>query len=134
MLCCVVLCCVVLCCVVLCCVVLCCVVLRCLCPLKIFSLQDPPKSTHNGILRGYYVNWRYQGATTVDFRTHKVTPATTRKLRITGLIVNSRYEVKIQMYNDAGAGPFSDLQYIKTKEGGKKSSCLLYQCHQYLLM
>jgi hypothetical protein len=38
------------------------------------------------------------------------------------LIVGSRYEVKVQMYNDAGAGPFSNLVYIKTKEGGKASS------------
>ena len=90
---------------------------------NIFLFQEPPRSSHNGILRGYYVAWRYAGATSVEFRRQKVTPATKRKLQLSNLILNSPYEVKVQMFNDAGAGPYSDPLRVKTKEGGK------YRCY-----
>ncbi len=63
----------------------------------------------------------------MEFRQQKVTPATTRKLRITNLILNSPYEVKVQMFNDAGGGPFSDLISVKTKEGGEWK-CMIFCC------
>ena len=84
----------------------------------IFSFQDPPKSTHNGILLGYHVAWRYAGLAGT-FTTKTVTPATNRKLKIDGLILNSPYEIKVRMFNNAGAGPYSDVLDAKTKEGGK---------------
>ena len=84
-----------------------------------FSFKEPPKSTHNGILRGYYVAWKYAGVTSGTFSVTKVTPATTRTLKITKLILNSPYEIKVQMFNDAGGGPFSDPVVIRTKEGGE---------------
>lgn len=71
------------------------------------------------MLRGYYVAWRYAGVTSGRFTTQKVTPASTRKLKITNLILNSPYEVKVQMFNDFGAGPFSDPVVIRTKEGSE---------------
>ena len=76
------------------------------------------------MLRGYYVAWKYAGVTAGKFTTQKVTPATTRKLRISNLILNSPYEVKVQMYNDAGGGPFSDPVLIRTKEGSKLTSMI----------
>jgi hypothetical protein len=71
------------------------------------------------------VAWRYAGATSVDFRRQKVTPATERKLSIPNLILNSPYEVKVQMFNDAGAGPYSDLIHVKTKQDGMHKHMLL---------
>ena len=32
----------------------------------------------------------------------------------------TRYEVKIAAYNKAGIGPWSDTQYVETKQGSKK--------------
>ena len=85
----------------------------------IFFPQYPPKHTHNGVLLGYYVAWKYAGVTSGQFTTRKVTPATETKFQITNLILNSPYEVKVQMFNAAGAGPYSDPVVIKTKEGSK---------------
>ena len=79
--------------------------------------------------------WRYAG-TKVAFRRQKVTPATTRNLQIPNLILNSPYEVKVQMYNDAGAGPYSDPLQVKTKEGGKckyyDTSCIFKHTNSFL--
>ncbi|XP_028395112.1 protein sidekick-1-like [Dendronephthya gigantea] len=79
--------------------------------------EEAPRSTHNGVLRGYYVAWKYAGITVGKYTMVKVTPATTRKAKITNLILNSPYEVKVQLFNDAGGGPFSDPVLIRTKEG-----------------
>ena len=71
------------------------------------------------MLRGYYVAWKYAGVSSGSFTREKVTPASKRKMEITELILNSPYEVKVQMFNDAGAGPFSDPVVIRTQEGRK---------------
>lgn len=79
--------------------------------------EIPPKHTHNGVLLGYYVAWKYAGVTSGQFTTRKVTPATMNQIRITNLILNSPYEVKVQMFNKAGAGPFSAPVVVRTQEG-----------------
>ena len=71
------------------------------------------------MLRGYYVSWKHAGVKSGTFTTHRVTPASKRKYLIQNLFSNSRYEVKVQMFNDAGGGPFSDPVVLRTKEEGK---------------
>ena len=85
---------------------------------SVFSLlKYPPKETHFGILLGYYVAWKYAGVTSGQFTTRQVTPGSTTEVKISKLILNSPYEIKVQMFNKAGAGPFSDPIVVKTKEG-----------------
>ncbi|XP_046861970.1 protein sidekick-2-like [Xenia sp. Carnegie-2017] len=78
--------------------------------------EAPPAYTHNGVLRGYYVSWKHAGVKSGTFTTHRATPASKRKYLIQNLFSNSRYEVKVQMFNDAGGGPFSDPVVLRTKE------------------
>ena len=40
---------------------------------------------------------------------------------ITGLVLDTKYEVKARMYSNAGNGPFSELFVVKTDTGELKT-------------
>ena len=60
---------------------------------------------------------------TGDFGRFDVKGGTKTSFVVSGLPLFTRYEVKIAAYNKAGISPWSDIQYVETKQGSKKLFC-----------
>lgn len=83
-----------------------------------FFFQAPPADTHNGQLQGYRIAYRQSGIQGSSFAIKDITDALATRGTITGLLRWTEYEIKVQAYNSAGAGPFSQAILRMTGEGG----------------
>ncbi|XP_078347645.1 protein sidekick-2-like isoform X2 [Oculina patagonica] len=79
--------------------------------------QVPPPETHNGPLRGFKIAYRLAGVSASNFFIKKIANSAATQGNIDGLVQWTGYEIKVQAYNDAGDGKFSDPITVTTAEG-----------------
>lgn len=81
--------------------------------------QLPPPETHNGPLRGFKIAYRLAGVSASTFIIKKIANSAATQGNIDGLVQWTAYEIKVQAYNDAGDGTFSNPITVTTAEGGE---------------
>ncbi|RWS11068.1 cell adhesion molecule-like protein, partial [Dinothrombium tinctorium] len=76
---------------------------------------NPPQHKSTITIKGYYVAYRvFASQSKFNFKTFEATKSNREECHINGLRKATKYEVKVQAFNSAGNGPFSDVIVAET--------------------